>query len=110
MLELTFFCQRKYGSFRSIDSRELPPDLRFVNKDQLPLKTPNCLTASLHERWTAFANDYNYMCQLLLKSHRMHQRLLQNEDVYVLKDLLEAGERNYEVLKCDDIGISLSLF
>lgn len=112
MLELTNECQIKYGSSRYIDS-ELPSDLRFVSKDQLPLRTPPRFTSSTQDRWRVMMNDYIYNQQLLFKIPQMNHTLQQKKDAHVSDDLLvlrRFTDRTLEVLEDRIISLFISDF
>lgn len=96
MLNLTVTCQVKYGSFISMDSEPLPADLRFVSRDQLPLKTPSRIFSSLQERWNIEINNYKFLRKSLLKLHKMTQTLFQNDNI---EDWSEDINFNDEVLE-----------
>lgn len=90
MLNLTVKCQVKYGSF---NSKPLPADLRFVSRDQLPLKTPSRIYSSMEEHLNSEINNYKFLRQSLLKLRNMTQTLFQNDNVEdVSEDINLTGE------------------
>jgi hypothetical protein len=101
MLELTTMCQAKYGSCGAV--KELPADLRFVSRDQLPLKKQHRHMLSTEGRWEVMRNNYNYTHQSLIKVHKITRRALQNkgsEEISEVNKLINDASED-----CNDKGI-----
>lgn len=107
MLDLTAICQAKYGSLKSAASEQLPMDLRFVSKDELPLKRQHRLMLSREEHWRVLMNDYTYLRQSLTRIHKIYQMSLQNEhpegfsEANILNDKASGDPKGYLFLPFD---------
>ena len=79
-----------------MESGPLPADLRFVSRDQLPLKIPTRIYLSTQEIWSIEINNYKFLQQSLLKVRNMTQTLFQNDNG---EDLSEHINFNDEILE-----------